>query len=211
HIELPEDIARLPLEAEPITPTLLRRPAPDHKALSEALELIKRAKRPIILAGNGAIRKLASKHLRTFVENNNIPVVATFMGKGAVSDRSQQSLRTIGLRGKDFPICALDAADLVIAIGYDIAEYSPKAWNRNPGRPIIHIDFTPAEVDADYQPAVEIVADISAVLWELNQEQNKLHSGPFSDWYLPVRQAIEADQEKYASGETDSVTVPWVL
>jgi len=85
HFELPEDIAAMNCKLEPIQPVRLRRPGPDYKALNQALDLFKNSKKPLIIAGNGAIRKMASRHLREFVEKTNIPVVSTFMGKGAIS------------------------------------------------------------------------------------------------------------------------------
>ena len=72
----------------------------------------------------------------------------------------------------------MQKADLVIAIGYDLVEYSPKHWNGNLKKNIIHIDFTPAEVDTYYPPNIEIAADIGytidAILHELQkQEKNE--------------------------------------
>src|SRR3989338_6660973 len=96
HIELPEDIAEQPIESSPITPCVVRRPAPHHNAITKAWELIKNSQKPVFLAGNGAIRKLASKHLRAFVQASNIPVVTTFMGKGAISDQDPHALSAVG-------------------------------------------------------------------------------------------------------------------
>ena len=135
-----------------------------------ALNLILDAKNPIILAGNGTIRKRASNRLRVLVENLGIGVINTFMGKGSVSFKDKHSLFTIGLGSGDYNNLAIDESDLVIAIGYDLVEYSPSAWNRIEGREkkIIHIDYTPAEVDRDYLPNVEIIADLAGALYQLN-------------------------------------------
>ena len=211
HLELPEDIAKEPTAGEPLMPIAVRRPGPDYKALALALELLKGARRPLIIAGNGAIRKLAAKHLSLFVAATNIPVVATFMGKGAVSDRDPHVLSTIGVRGRDYPLCAIEQADLIITVGYDVAEYDPMFWNSNTKRPIIHIDFTPAEVYATYQPTVEVVGDISATMWALQQQAATSGLPFYSSWYAPIRQAIEADLAEYAKQEGKSPTVPFVL
>lgn len=210
HLELPEDVARTTTSGTPIEPRKLRRAAPDHKAMDQAMELLREAKHPIILAGNGSIRKLASTQLRIFADSTNIPVVSTFMGKGAVDDRDPHSLHTIGLQGQDFPKCALDYADLILTIGYDIAEYDPARWNGT-GTPIIHIDFQAAEVYEHYQPQVEIVADISATLWELNQRLKKARLSHDPAWYAPVRAAMEKDLAGYELGPKDSITVPGAL
>ena len=169
-IEFPEDIAKEEIKDTPIKPTLIRRPAADNRAIEMALNLILDSKNPIILAGNGTIRKRASNRLRVLVENLGIGVINTFMGKGSVSFKDKHSLFTIGLGSGDYNNLAIDESDLVIAIGYDLVEYSPSAWNRIEGREkkIIHIDYTPAEVDRDYLPNVEIIADLAGALYQLN-------------------------------------------
>ena len=169
-IELPEDVAKEEVNENPIEPTLIRRPAADNRAVNEAIDLIISAKNPIILAGNGTIRKRASHRLRALVQNLGVGVINTFMGKGSVSSNDEHSLFTIGLGSGDYNNLAIDESDLVIAIGYDLVEYSPSAWNRieKGQKNVIHIDYTPAEVDRNYLPNVEIIADLAGALYQLN-------------------------------------------
>ncbi|MBI5073320.1 acetolactate synthase large subunit [Candidatus Woesearchaeota archaeon] len=212
HIEVPEDIAKMEVKAIPLEPMRVRRSAPEYKAIQKAAELLKSAKRPLIIAGNGAIRKLASKHLREFVTKTHIPVVSTFMGKGAVSDKDEHSLFSVGLKMKDYVMCAIDAADVIITIGYDVAEYDPENWNHKKDKKIIHIDFSPAEVYEYYQPAIELVCDISGALWELNNavEQEK-NAFTFTNWALPVRKLILADFATYSLEDGKPFTIPGAL
>ncbi len=170
-IELPEDVAKEEVNENPIKPSLIRRPAADYRAVNEAIELIIKAKNPIILAGNGTIRKRASHRLRTLIKNLGVGVINTFMGKGSVSSDDEHSLFTIGLGSGDYNNLAIDESDLVIAIGYDLVEYSPSAWNRieKGQKNVIHIDYTPAEVDRNYLPNVEIIADLAGALYQLNK------------------------------------------
>ncbi|MBT3232841.1 MAG: acetolactate synthase large subunit [Calditrichaeota bacterium] len=171
HIELPEDIAKLDHDLSPIRSKgyKLRRPAPDYKAIKQALSILSSAKKPLILAGNGCIRKRASKQLKIFTDKTGIMVAHTFMGKGAIDDRDPHSLLTAGLGSRDHISEAFDHADVVIAIGYDMIEWHPDRWNANGDKKIIHIDFEPAEVDTHYQCEVEIVSDIASALWEINE------------------------------------------
>jgi acetolactate synthase-1/2/3 large subunit len=210
HIELPEDVAKLAADEQPLTPRRLRRPAPDYKALEAALGLLKAAKRPLVLAGNGAIRKLAAKHLRQLVETCNLPVVTTFMGKGAISCRDERSLHSVGMVSRDFVMEAFDQADLVLAVGYDVAEYNPAQWNRARRLPIVHVDFEPAEVDDSYEPEVEVVCDISAALWEINERLKRMPL-KFESWWLPIRERIVADLASYHLGASAALTVPGTL
>ena len=101
HLELPEDIAGEEIEAEPFTPEKVRRPVADDKIVDQALEIILNAKRPVILAGNGAIRTRASRQLRLFCEHTGIGVVTTFMGKGCVPRDYPGYMYTAGLQARE--------------------------------------------------------------------------------------------------------------
>lgn len=213
HIELPEDIAEQRTGGEPIVPRVVRRPSPDYKAVNSAIELLKNAKKPIILAGNGAIRKLASKHLRMFVEKTGIPVVSTFMGKGAVSDKDSHCLHSIGMQSKDYQVYAFEEADLIISVGFDIAELYPitlRMMNPKKDKKIIHIDFAQAEIDQYYDPHVELVADISASIWALNEKLKANEIKYDKEWYKKYRDAIQQDHNRYEL-TNDEFTIPGVL
>ncbi|MBI4342446.1 MAG: acetolactate synthase large subunit [Candidatus Omnitrophica bacterium] len=211
HVELPEDVAQLAADGQPLTTVRVRRPDPDQHALREAVALLKRAKKPLVLAGNGAVRKDSSDHLRELVGRCHMPIVHTFMGQGAVSDDSPESLHTIGLGFRDLVMDAVDAADVVVTVGYDVAEYAPSAWNPARSKAIIHIDFTPAEVDAYYQPAVEIVADVPASLRELNRLMAESACPVDAGWYVAVRDRIRTDIKRYDLSDGQPFTVPGVL
>ncbi len=167
HLELPENIAAMEVGEmyrtmiEPIHP---RRSSPDRQSLRKAADLIEQAQFPLILAGHGVVRKAAGSRLRAFAELFCMPVVTTFMGKGGISAESRSCIGTIGLT-EDRQIADVFAkADLVVAIGYDLVEYSPKNWNPKLDKKVVHIDFTTSEVDLYYVPEVEIISDIMETL-----------------------------------------------
>ncbi len=196
-IELPEDLAEHDTSEQPIPVTPTRRPGADHKAVAQAVDVIARAKNPIILAGNGAVRKRASTQLRRLAHKAGIGVVNTFMGKGAVSRNDDHCLFTIGLQGRDHVNEALDDADVVISVGYDLVEYAPNFWNKHGGKKIVHIDFWPAEVDEDYPVVVDIAGDIADALWQINEELNARHGDALPLWSIgdrtDLRQRISDD------------------
>ena len=167
HIELPEDIAKHEAKAKPLEPRRFRRSVPDDKIVDRAFELIKNAKKPVIIASNGAIRRRASKQLRAFCETTGVGVLSTFMAKGAVDMDADYCLYIIGLGSKDFPTLAIDAADVVITLGFNMVEYHPHLWNPRKNKCIIHADFLPAEIDEFYHPQVELVGDLAHTLWML--------------------------------------------
>jgi len=207
-IELPEDIAKRPVELEPMHPIGTRRPGADYKAVNRAVELIAESKNPLILAGNGSVRKRASNQLRRLASKAGIPVVSTFMGKGAVSLDDPHCLFTIGLQGKDHVLEAFMAADLIISVGYDLVEYAPSFWNKGTAKKIIHIDFDIAEIDTDYRATVEVVADIADSLWQINEALNARFDGklPLFDvsHYQPLHERIWAD----LTAEKDDLSFP---
>ena len=67
------------------------------------------------------------------------------MGKGAIDDRDELSLMSVGLQARDHVLSGFDRADLIISVGYDPVEYAPARWNPDGTQRIVHIDTTPAE------------------------------------------------------------------
>ena len=168
HIELPEDVAVENTDERPVPPLVITYPEPEPHLIREAVRAIKEAKRPLILAGSSVIRGRASSALRKFAEKSHISVSTSFMGIGAVPADSEFFLSTYGLQPRDYISCGFDRADLVIAVGYDFAEFAPEYFNPDKDKKIIHIDFTPAEIDAHYK-ALELVGDIAATLTILTE------------------------------------------
>ncbi len=203
HIELPEDIAKQEVDGKPMRPRRFRRPGPDDKIVDQAFDLICKAKKPVIVAGNGTIRRRASKQLRRFCDQTGIGVLSTFMAKGAVDMDADYCLYTIGLGAKDIPTIAIDRADLVITLGFDMVEYHPLLWNPNADKTIIHADFLPAEIDEYYHPEIELVGDLAHTLWMLN-ERLALHGIPEFETSTrdEVRQAMKAELSLYADDDT---------
>ena len=171
HIELPENIAALELDPKtglaPLPRTKAYFPEPTQEAIDHAARLIAGSERPIILAGNGVLRRHAADELRALARGLHVPVAVTFMGKGAIDDRSHLSLMAVGLQARDHVLSGFDRADLVVSVGYDIVEYAPSQWNPERRTRIVHIDTQPAEVDAAYRPEIELIGDIEGTLARL--------------------------------------------
>ncbi|MEM1105638.1 MAG: acetolactate synthase large subunit [Pseudomonadota bacterium] len=209
HIELAEDIAAMQVEGAPLAPQKTRRPVPDDKIIDRAWALIKGAKRPLIIAGNGAIRTRASKQLRRFCDATEIGVLMTFMAKGAVGRDAPYCLFTIGMGQKDIPLKAIEDADLIITVGYDMVEYPPSSWNPGRDKPILHMDFYPAEVDAHYMPAEEVVGDLAHGLWMLNERVGRDGLKPAQlGVQRAVREAMQGEFDAHARDDTEGVIRP---
>jgi acetolactate synthase-1/2/3 large subunit len=168
HVDLPEDVAKMPVDPHDHTPLFVQQPVPPEATpaqLARAARVLDDARRPLVLAGHGVARGGAADALRRFVERLKVPVVTTFMGKGAVPASHPLHVGAIGIPGKDFIAQALaEEADLVVAVGYDLVEISPSRWNPKRDRRILHVNASPAEVDADYIVAVGLVGDLTHAL-----------------------------------------------
>jgi len=204
HIELPEDIASMESTAEPMLPRRFRRSVPDDKIVDQAFAMLQEAKHPIIIAGNGCIRRRASKQLRILCEKTGIGVVSTFMAKGCVDMDAEYCLYTVGLGTKDRISVAIDDADLVITLGFDMVEYHPQLWNSNKDKYILHADFLPAEIDEHYHPDTELVGDLAHALWMLNQRMDE-HGVPDFDFATQrkSREEMTADFEEHKDDTTE--------
>ena len=164
-IDFPEDIAALEeADAEPLRVQAAAPPDPPPRKVDQAARVISEARYPVVMAGNGVIRARASAALVAFAETLNIPVATTFMAKGAMPFSHPLSLGTIGLQSRDYVSCGFDRADVIICVGYDMIEYHPYLWHPNRDKKIIHIDASPAEVDAHYILEVGVVGDIGSAL-----------------------------------------------
>ena len=209
HIELPEDIAKLDVETKPLRSFPFRRSIAEDAVIYKAYKLMSESNSPILIAGNGAIRKRSSRQLREFCERTNIPVVTTFMGKGAVDCNSDYCLSTVGLGAIDFGDIAIKNSDLVITLGYDMVEYHPKLWSRNAEAKIIHIDFEAAEIDECYIPEVEVVGDLAHSLSVLNNIIDKEGIKSYDFKYVKkMRADIKEDHEHYKDDEQKGLIKP---
>lgn len=199
HIDLPCNIAAMPVESE-----VGRQPLKHHKpnlemasieSLEEAAGLLFQAKRPVILAGHSAIRNKASKALTEFAEKLHIPVINTMMAKGIIPCDNLYSLWTIGIPQKDYQNIAIEEADLVIAVGYDIVEYASNKWNSKGNHTILHIDARPCHINKLYQPDVEVIGDLS---YSLNHIAMRCHRNDKPEWAFKLRDEMRKEHEAYA-------------
>ncbi|NJN30954.1 MAG: acetolactate synthase large subunit [Synechococcales cyanobacterium RM1_1_8] len=198
HIDLPENIAAMAAPGRPLHVTRREQTVAAAADLAEAAALIAQAQHPLMLVGNGVIRAGASAALTALVDRLQIPVANTFMGKGAISFEHPRSLWCVGLQQRDFINCGLDRADLIITVGYDLIEYSPKRWNPEGRLPIIHIAREAAEIDSSYIPKLELVGDLSATLLALAGQSASVATDAYT---TTLRQAIVAEYEQYAQDD----------
>lgn len=161
HLEIPEDVNSLTTEEKLIEPVENAHPAPSGEAISRAIDAVRRARQPVILAGNGVIRGNAVRELKEFSKKLRIPVATTFMGMGSIPADDELFISTIGLQSKDYIACGFDRSDLIIAVGYDPVEFSSEYWDGK--KEVVNVNSTAPEVDEGYN-VIEVIGDIKKTL-----------------------------------------------
>jgi len=147
-------------------PTLQGHPA----QIKKAAKVINEAHRPLIIAGRGVVISGAYAELKQLAETAQIPVVTTLLGIGCFPEAHALSYGMLGMHGMAYANMAVNAADLIIAIGM---RFDDRATARvsafAPHAHIIHMDIDPAEIGKNVRVDVPIVGDVKMVLNALNK------------------------------------------
>ncbi|UMB69200.1 acetolactate synthase large subunit [Mycobacterium paraterrae] len=196
HIDA--DTADYP-DLHPLPRNVVRAEAPASRQVERAVEVLRQAQRPVVLAGHGAARADATQALVRFSEKFGIPVANTFHGKGVMPDDHPNALGALGFMRHDYVNFGFDNADVVIAVGYELQEFDPVRINPKADKKIIHIHRFPAEVDAHYSVDVGIIGDISASLDALCEGLDN-HAYE-ADPHIPGAGLLS---EEFARGQQDS-------
>lgn len=152
----------------------------DANVVDRAVDMIVRAKRPVILAGHGVLIAHAESELRTLAKQFDIPVVTTLLGKGAVDETHELSLGMLGMHGTAYANKAIEESDVIINIGSrfddrivgDVASFTKD-------KAIVHVDIDLAELGKIVKPTVAIQADARTFLKKIiDSKQTATHT----DW-----------------------------
>ena len=166
YLAVPEDIegAPIPPGAVPLPTDRVRAEEPSPAQVQRAAVVLADAKAPILLAGHGAARDNAGAALLALAEQWDVPVATTFHGKGVFPDDHKNGLGAVGFMRHDYANFGFDAADVIVAVGYELQEFDPIKINPQRDKKIIHVHRIAAEVDDHYPVAVGIEGDISRSL-----------------------------------------------
>jgi len=185
-------------------PTLRGHPS----QIKKAAKVISEANRPLIIAGRGVLISGASTELRELAEKAQIPVVNTLLGLGCFPRSHLLSLGMLGMHGLAHVNLALDAADLVIAIGMRFDDRATsKVSTFAPHARVIHIDIDPAEIGKNVKVDVPIVGDVKNVLRALNKV---VDSKNHVEWVSQI-QEWEREHPSMAIRDTDSLLPQYIV
>jgi acetolactate synthase-1/2/3 large subunit len=165
-ISAPQDIMTGGADGTVLTPVAPEMLGPaDADAISAAAALINGAERPLLLLGLLASQPRAAEAVRGLLAHTKLPVVCTYQGAGVVPRELFDCFGgRVGLFHNQPADKLLDAADVVVAVGYNPVEYEPGLWNQGRQRHLVHIDAVYADVDKDYRPQLELTGDLAATL-----------------------------------------------
>ena len=165
-ISAPQDIMTAEADGDVLTPAAPEIFGPaDSKTIAAAAALINGAERPVLMVGLLASQPRAAEAVHILLAKTRLPVVCTYQGAGLVPRELFESFGgRVGLFHNQPADKLLDAADVVVAVGYNPIEYEPGLWNKGRKRHLIDIDAVPADIDKDYRPQLELIGDIAATL-----------------------------------------------
>jgi acetolactate synthase I/II/III large subunit len=199
-IDIPKDVQNEKAEFRGYPVGTLKMPgyqvpdAADPRDIDEALELIRLAKRPLILAGHGVVMSGATQQLRDLAELAGIPVTLTLLGKGALPEEHPLCLGMMGMHGHAACNFAIQDADLLIALGMrfdDRVTGNLKTYSPNSKK--IHVDIDPSELNKSVKVDVGIAGDLRTVLNQLLPDvPRKTHP----EWMAKIRDWQEDGSER---------------
>ena len=173
-----------------------------HYQIKKAMELIKRARRPVFYTGGGVVLSNASQSLRTLVQRLGFPITSTLMGLGAYPATDEQWLGMLGMHGTYEANMAMHETDVLIAVG---ARFDDRITGHLehfcPNAKIIHIDIDPSSISKNVKVDVPIVGDVDDVLTSmlklLKDEQDNTDQEAIKDWWKQIRQWRKKNCLKY--------------
>ena len=194
-IDIPKDVGQemfkyLPVEPGSIKPPGFELPfAPEHKAISAALDLIENAEQPLLYVGGGVISSGAHETLAAIANRYQIPVTTTLMGKGAFDERDPLSVGMLGMHGTAYANFAVTECDLLIAIG---ARFDDRVTGKldtfAPKAKVIHFEIDPAEINKNRVVEVSVLGDVGISLVKLLDLSNQRKTNPrTSDWINKIK------------------------
>ena len=189
HLELPEDIASEEVADDSVfSKQTIHRVFASDRAIEKAVEVIKAAKRPLLLVGAGANRKRIRQPLSDFVKKTGIMFFNTQMGKGVLSGDDANFIGTAAFSSKDYVHEAIKKADLIINVGHDIIEKPPFIMKGDKQK-VIHVNFHAAQINDIYYPQVDVVGNISNSMDRINKSLDPCYACD-REWVEPIREKI---------------------
>ena len=178
---------------EVVDPAPAQPPAPE--SVTRALDVLKGAKRPLIILGKGAAYAQADEEIRAFVEKSGIPYLPMSMAKGLLPDDHPQSAGAARS-------LVLKESDVVMLIGarlnWLLSHGKGKAWGEPYSKTFIHVDIEPKEMDSNVAITAPVVGDIGSCVSAMLAQMGEDWTAPPADWVAGVRDKVQTNVERMA-------------
>ncbi len=167
-LEIPMDVGNEEYEAQGYKPAHVSKSRPDEKDVAEALHLLAKSERPVIVAGGGVILAQAFKEILDLAESLAIPVLTTPSGRGSIPEDHPLAAGMVGLYRTRVSKRVYEESDLVISVGSKNEEFQTAGWNYFPKKAkFIQLDVEPSEVGRNLVPDVAMIGDARLALRDL--------------------------------------------
>jgi oxalyl-CoA decarboxylase len=178
---------------EVVDPAPAQPPAPE--SVTRALDVLKGAKRPLIILGKGAAYAQADEEIRAFVEKSGIPYLPMSMAKGLLPDNHPQSAGAARS-------LVLKESDVVMLIGarlnWLLSHGKGKAWGEPYSKTFIHVDIEPKEMDSNVAITAPVVGDVGSCVSAMLAQMGEDWTAPPADWTASVRDKVQTNVERMA-------------
>lgn len=145
------------------------RPGPDAEALKQAVDLISKAQKPMIIAGGGVIYSEAEKELLAFVHQTGIPVAETFAGKGSLPYDDPHNLGAVGATGTEGANAISTEADVVIGIGTRYSDFTTASKTAFQNEQVRFVNINITGFDAHKHSGLALTGDAGVIIRELKE------------------------------------------
>lgn len=174
--------------------------------IKKAVELLVKAKRPVIYAGGGVIIDGSSDKLRTLVDRLNFPCTNTLMGLGAYPGTGERFLGMLGMHGTYEANMAMHHADVILAVGARFDDRVTNATNKFcPEATIVHIDIDPSSISKTINAHVPIVGPVGSVLDEmlalLDESEEAPDEAALESWWTQVNEWRQRHGMRYEKND----------
>ncbi|MCD8099294.1 MAG: biosynthetic-type acetolactate synthase large subunit [Oscillospiraceae bacterium] len=172
-------------------------PEPDHRDIDKLVEFIYASKKPLLMCGGGVVRSRAAAEFETFANRIDAPVAITLMGAGGFRGRNKLTTGLIGMHGSQASNMAVDACDLLIAVGCrfsDRVALKPSSFAQN--AKIVQIDIDRSEINKNVDTDHHIIGDAKRVLELLNERMSQLDHSEWKEYVFSFATETQYEESK---------------
>ena len=206
-VDITKDVTAAVCEYTPVEKRNVEKPVKyTEEDMEKVIKLIKKAKKPFIYLGGGAVISGADKEVAEFAELIDAPVCDTLMGKGAFNGKSDRYTGMIGMHGTKASNLGVSDCDLLIALGARFSDRvtgNPKKFAE--GAKIVQIDVDAAEINKNIRVDAALIGDLKLVLKVLN---SKLEQQDHAEWMAKIQELKAKYPMKYEDG---ALSGPYVI